>query len=541
MEVLAALVLLHVSDLEAAVSQENHALVSHLAAHLCIEGGLIQHQDAFLAASDGAGHFVSHADSQNPGIGSIGIVAHKGGGSVVQAQVNAGPGQVAQGLPCLSCPHLLLLHKLGKGLLVHFHALVCHHLHGQIDGEAVGIIELEGIGAGEQGLALFLVGSQHLTENPHAAVDGTGEVLFLIAHHPDNVLSPLPQVGVVVLVLPDDRLHHFKQEGLVHTQELAVTGSPAEQTTQHITSALIGGLDAVGNHEGCCPDMVGNNPEGYIGLMALAIGSAGDGGDMVGDVHNRVHIEQAVHVLAHHSQTLQAHAGVDVLLHQLGVVAVAVVVKLGEHIVPHFHVTVAVAAYGAVRLAAAVLLPPVVVDLAAGAAGAGAVLPEVICLAEPENPLRRDADFLVPDFKSLVIVFIDGGVQPVFLQAYHLGQKLPAPGDGLVLEVVAEGEVAQHLEVGAVTGGLADVVDVAGTDTLLAGADSSSGRLHLALEVGLHGSHAGIDEKQGLVILGNQGETGQAQVLLGLEEGKEHLTQLVYSIGFFAHLDSTST
>ena len=540
-EVLAALVLLHVGDLEAAVSQENHALVSHLAAHLRIEGGLIQHQDAILAAGDGASHFIPHTNCQNLGIGGIGIVAHKGGGGVVQTQVNAGPGQIAQGLPGFSCPHLLLLHELGKGLLVHFHALVCHHFHSQVDGEAVGIIELESIGAGEHGLALFLVGGQHLSENPHTAVNGTGEVLFLVAHHPDDVLCPLPQVGVVILVLPDHRLHHFKQERLVHTQELAVTGSPTEQPPQHIASALIGGLDTVGNHEGCCPDMVGDNPEGHIGLMALAIGSAGDGGDMVGDVHNSIHIEQAVHILAHHGQTLQAHAGIDVLLHQLGVVAVAVVVKLGEHVVPHFHVPVAVTAYGAVGLAAAVLLAPVIVNLAAGTAGAGAVLPEVVRLAKPENPLRRDADFLVPDFKGFLIVFIDGGVQPVLFQAHHLGQKFPAPGNGLVLEVIAEGEVAQHLEVGAVTGGLADVVNVAGTDTLLAGADSSSGGLHLALEVGLHGSHTGIDEKQGLVILGNEGKTGQAQVLLGLKEGKEHLTQLVYTIGFFAHWISTST
>ena len=41
--------------------------------------------------------------------------------------------------------------------------------------------------------------------------------------------------------------------------------------------------------------------------------------------------------------------------------------------------------------------------------------------------------------------------------------------DGLVLEVIAEGEVAQHLEEGAVAGGLADVLDIAGADALLAG------------------------------------------------------------------------
>ena len=47
-----------------------------------------------------------------------------------------------------------------------------------------------------------------------------------------------------------------------------------------------------------------------------------------------------------HGQTLQTHAGVDVLLGQLGVVALAVVVELGEDVVPDLHIAVAVAADG---------------------------------------------------------------------------------------------------------------------------------------------------------------------------------------------------
>jgi hypothetical protein len=68
----------------------------------------------------------------------------------------------------------------------------------------------------------------------------------------------------------------------------------------------------------------------------------------------------------------------------------------------------------------------------------------------------------VPDVPGLVVVLIDGGIQAVGLQAHPFGagEKFPGPGDGLVLEVIAEGEVAQHLEIGAVAVGLADVLDV---------------------------------------------------------------------------------
>ena len=258
----------------------------------------------------------------------------------------------------------------------------------------------------------------------------------------------------------DHGVHHLIQEGIVDTQQLPVAGGPAQQTPQHIAPPFVGGQDAVADHEGGGADVVGDDPQGHIPLLRLAVVSAGELRHLVGDIHHGVHVEEAVHVLAHAGQTLQAHAGVDVLLLELGVVAVAIVVELGEHVVPDLDVSVTVAAHGAAGLAAAVLRPTVIVDLGAGAAGTGAVLPEVVLLAEAEDALGGDAYLLVPDVEGLVVVQIDGGVQPVRLQPHHLSQELPAPCDGLMLEVVTEGEVAQHLEVGAVAGGLAHVLNV---------------------------------------------------------------------------------
>src|SRR5699024_12233120 len=141
---------------------------------------------------------------------------------------------------------------------------------------------------------------------------------------------------------------------------------------------------------------------------------------------------------------------------------------------------------------AAALGAPVVGDLRAGAAGAGAVLPEVVLLAELENPVFGDADLVPPDGEGLVVgggglvAGKHGGVEPVGLQAHPLGggEELPGPVDGVPLEVVAEGEVAQHLKVGAVAGGVADVLDGAGADALLVGGHPVAGGLLLAGERG---------------------------------------------------------
>jgi hypothetical protein len=133
-------------------------------------------------------------------------------------------------------------------------------------------------------------------------------------------------------------------------------------------------------------------------VWRLLVVRAGYLGDLVRDVHDGVDVEEGQSTSWHtHGQALKAHAGVDVLLLELGIVAVTVVVELGEDDVPDLHVAVAVAADGAGGLAAAVLLAAVVVNLRAGAARAAAVLPEVVLLAETENAVLRDADLLVPD------------------------------------------------------------------------------------------------------------------------------------------------
>ena len=99
----------------------------------------------------------------------------------------------------------------------------------------------------------------------------------------------------------------------------------------------------------------------------------------------------------------------------------AIVIELGEDVVPDLHITVAVTADGAAGLAAAVLRAAVIVYLRAGAAGTCAVLPEVILLAEAEDTLGGDADLLVPNLKGLIVIDIDGGIETVGIDTDPVG------------------------------------------------------------------------------------------------------------------------
>ena len=163
----------------------------------------------------------------------------------------------------------------------------------------------------------------------------------------------------------------------------------------------------------------------------------------------------------------------------------AVVLKLGEYVVPYLDIAVAFAAYGTIRLSAAILFSPVIIDLGTGAAGACAMLPEVILSSKTEDPFCGDTDLLVPDLKGLFIVQVDGRIEPVGIQSHHLGQEFPGPVEGFGLKIISKGKVSQHLKEGAVAGGLSDILDIACTDTLLAGTYPAPGWDLLAGKIGL--------------------------------------------------------
>ena len=107
------------------------------------------------------------------------------------------------------------------------------------------------------------------------------------------------------------------------------------------------------------------------------------------------------------------------------------------------------------------------------------------------------------------------------------GEELPGPVDRFALEVVAEAEVAQHLEEGVVVGGAADVVDVAGAEAFLAGGGAGELQLAAAEEVVLELVHAGGREEHRGVPAGHEHVAGPADAAFGLEEGQVLFAQFV--------------
>ena len=101
-----------------------------------------------------------------------------------------------------------------------------------------------------------------------------------------------------------------------------------------------------------------------------------------------------------------------------------------------------------------------------------------------------------------------------------MGQKLPCPADRVALEIVAEAEIAQHLEEGVVVGGSADVVDVAGAQAFLAGRRPGEIELAAAEEMVLELVHAGGREQHRGIPARHQHVARPPRAALRLEEGE---------------------
>ena len=120
----------------------------------------------------------------------------------------------------------------------------------------------------------------------------------------------------------------------------------------------------------------------------------------------------------------------------------------------------------------------------------------------------RQTGHLAPDRRGVVVFGVDGDQQPVLRQAEVARDQLPGVGDRLLLEVVAEAEIAQHLEEGVVPRGVADIVQIvvlaAGADAFLRRGGAHIGPLLLAGEHVLELHHAGVGEHQRRIVARHQ-------------------------------------
>jgi hypothetical protein len=275
--------------------------------------------------------------------------------------------------------------------------------------------------------------------------------------------------------------------------------------------------------------MVGDDP-----VAGLALARRVGPGELArrGDQRlERVRLVIVVGALHDGGDPLQPHAGVDRRLGQIADDLIVLLLILHEDQVPDLDEAVAVLVRRS-RRPAGDMIAMVVEDFRAGAARAAvAHRPEIVLGRDPDDPAFGQAGDLAPKVEGLVVRVVDGRGQPVRRQAPFLRQKGPGVGDRLLLEIVAEREVAEHLEEGVVARGVADIVEIV---MLAARPDAflrrGGGRIGPGLEAGedvLERHHSGVDEHQSRVVLGNERRRGDLAVSVRAEIVEERPADVV--------------
>ena len=192
--------------------------------------------------------------------------------------------------------------------------------------------------------------------------------------------------------------------------------------------------------------MVGYNTDGNIVLKIVAVGLARNLTYGVKKASYCVYLKEVVNTLHYACKSLKAHTRVDIFLRKLGIITVSIIIKLREYVVPDLHESVTVASGLTVGGSASVLETSVKVDLRAGAAGTGAMLPEVVSLAELYDVILRHADLVSPERVRLVVKLVNRGPEKICGDLETFGKEFPSPRNSLLLEVISKAEVSEHRE-----------------------------------------------------------------------------------------------
>ena len=310
---------------------------------------------------------------------------------------------------------------------------------------------------------------------------------------------------------------------------------------KHVAAALVAGQDAVRDQERHGAEVVGHHAHRDVVRGVLSVRFPGAAGHRFEKRREKVGLVVGEPPLHDGGHALEAHPGVDTGCGEGIERSLAVPVVLHEHEVPDLEPAVALALDAGARapgglLGAGQRMALEVVDLGAGAAGAGVAHgPEVVLRAELQDAVL--ADVRLPEAVRLGVprdrplAPEDRDLESVLGQTEVAGQEVPAELNGLLLEIVPEGEVPEHLEEGVVARGRAHVLEVvvlpAGPNALLGRGGPGVSALLAPEEHVLELVHPRVREEQRGVVLRHERRALHHAVPTLLEVPEEGAADLV--------------
>ncbi|EJX04507.1 hypothetical protein EVA_07383 [gut metagenome] len=207
------------------ISSHNGTGIGNLSTAFSVEGSLIQNdQNALLlslVSGDGIQQLSAIGNRHQNRLVFQSLIAGKAGSSSVEVckQVLGPTGNITR-QSVLTSLVLLFFHLNLEVLLINLDALFSRNFLGKINGKTKGIIQLECIDTGQNGflacLSRLLDVLNQARQNIHALINGLVEALFLGSNDFLNVIGMLFQFGIASLILVNNSLDQFGQEGTVY-------------------------------------------------------------------------------------------------------------------------------------------------------------------------------------------------------------------------------------------------------------------------------------------------------------------------------------
>ena len=226
---------------EHGAARDEAAGVAHLAAHLGVERGAVEHDLDALLPAVGALHALA-VDHEGEHAGPVEPLL------VVPAELRRGQHvgelgpHVVEGAPGVAL-HVgagalaLRLHLAVEALGVDGVPGALGDLDGEVDREAEGIVQLEGGGAIEHGAVCKA--AERLVEVDAASVERAREALLLRIDDTLDKGDVLEELGVGVAHELVHAVDEAPEERALDPDEAAVEDGAAQQAAQHVPAALV--------------------------------------------------------------------------------------------------------------------------------------------------------------------------------------------------------------------------------------------------------------------------------------------------------------
>ncbi len=512
--------LARVGDFRAEAGRGDFADVADLSAGLAVERRLVEDERAALAALQRLDLDPVLEDRADDALRGLRLVAQKLGRADALAQsipdrFGRRFSRARPGAPRLGP---LALHRGVECRRVDRQAAGAQSVLRQIERKAISVVEAERRLAVQD--AAVPKRTRLVLENGEAPRQRRAEARLLELQRLGDQRLRADQLWIGLAHLARQRRDEAPHQGIARAQDLRVAHGAAHDAAEHIAAALVRRQHAVGDQEGGGAQVIGDHPvRGALRPVGIDAGQVRAGAD---ERAEKVDVVIVVHALQHGGDALEPHAGVDGRTGQVDPLAAAQRLELHEDEIPDLDETVAVGVGRAGRTAWNVV-PVIVENLRARAARAGvAHRPEIVACGDADDPRLGEARDLAPQVERLVIVVIDGDGELLGRQPEVARQKIPGEFDRIVLEIIAEREIAEHLEEGVVARGIADIVEVvvlaAGAHALLRRRRADVGALLDPGEDILELHHAGVGEHEGRIVARHERARRNDGVVVPAEE-----------------------